>query len=291
VHYEGVIIRPPSEAHSLLIQVTTGCSHNKCTFCGTYKWNKKFGIKDFDTIRADIDEAAPYGPFPRVFLPDGDALIMPMRKLVPVLEYLNEKLDGLERIGVYGNAKSILRKTPEELEELRKLKLDIVYMGVETGNRELLARVKKGVSYEQMVEAGRKAIDAGLTLSVTVLLGLGGVEASQLHARDTARILTEIDPQYVGALTLMLIPGTPIAEDAGAGKFQMPDEFGFLEELGTIIGNSDLTHCFFASNHASNYLPIKGWLPEEKERLLGIINRVLESRDPKMLKPEYLRAL
>ncbi len=289
--YEGMIIRPPSEANSLLVQVTTGCSHNKCTFCGTYKWEKRFRIKSFEEIAEDIDEASEFGRIPRVFLPDGDALIIPQRKLLPIMEYFNKKITGLRRISVYGNAKSILRKSPEELKELKDLKLGIVYLGVETGNEDLLKKVNKGATYDQMVEAGRKVIDAGIKLSTTVLLGLGGVEGSRAHAMDTARILTDIDPHYAGALTLMLIPGTPMGDDYQAGKFQLPDKFGFLEELGTIIGQSDFSRCFFASNHASNYLPIKGTLPKDKERLLDIIQGVLDKRDPSMLKPEEFRAL
>ncbi len=225
------------------------------------------------------------------FTHTGDEPLIPQRKLVPILEYFNKKIKGLRRISVYGNAKSILRKSPEELKELKDLKLGIVYLGVETGNEELLKKINKGATYDQMVEAGRRVIDADLKLSTTVLLGLGGVDGSRAHAMDTARILTDIDPHYAGALTLMLIPGTPMGDDYQAGNFQLPDKFGFLEELGTIIGQSDLSRCFFASNHASNYLPIKGTLPKDKERLLGIVQEVLDKRDPGMLKPEEFRAL
>jgi radical SAM superfamily enzyme YgiQ (UPF0313 family) len=171
--YEGVIIRPPSEAHSLLLQISLGCSHNKCTFCGTYK-EKRFRIKELNEIEEDILEAAGYGRFERVFLCDGDALIIPQKKLVPILESINANIRGLKRIGTYGNAKSILRKTPEELKQLRKLGIKIVYLGVETGNEFLLNKINKGVDYKQMVEAGRRVKEAGIKLSVTVLLGIGG---------------------------------------------------------------------------------------------------------------------
>ena len=288
--YEGVIIRPPSEANSLLLQVTAGCSHNKCNFCGTYK-GKRFRIKEFSEIEEDILEASSYGFIERVFLCDGDALIIPQRKLVPILESLRENIRGLKRIGTYANAKSILRKTPDELRQLRELGIKIVYLGVETGNEELLGRINKGVNYDQMVEAGKRIKDAGITLSVTVLLGIGGRDKSMDHALDTAKILTEIDPDYVGALTVMIIPGTSLHEEYMSGKFELPDTFGFLEELGTIIANSNFTDCFFTSNHASNYLPIRARMPKEKDETVKLIHSVIQSGNHKILRPEFMRAL
>jgi len=200
--YEGLIIRPPIEAYSLLLQVTTGCSHNKCTFCGTYR-QKKFKIKPLEQIKKDIHEARHYDDVDRVFLCDGDALIIPQPRLEEILELINKNLPDIERIGTYANAKSILRKSDEELKKLRALGLKIIYLGVETGNKELLEEIHKGVTYEQMVEAGRRVKEAGITLSVTVLLGLGGIEKSIEHAIDTARILSDMDPDYAGALTVM----------------------------------------------------------------------------------------
>jgi radical SAM superfamily enzyme YgiQ (UPF0313 family) len=288
--YEGVIIRPPSEAHSLLLQITVGCSHNKCTFCGTYK-EKRFRIKGLDEIEEDIVEAAGYSQFQRVFLCDGDALIIPQKKLVPILESINTNIRGLKRIGTYGNAKSILRKTPEELKQLRKLGLKIVYLGVETGNDALLHKINKGVDYRQMVEAGRRVKEAGIKLSATVLLGIGGKENSMDHASDTAKILTEMDPDYVGALTVMIIPGTLLHNEYISKTFELPDTFGFLEELGTIVSNSDFTNCFFTSNHASNYLPIRARMPEEKEETVRLIYDVIAADDRKILRPEFMRGL
>ncbi|MBN2516452.1 MAG: radical SAM protein [Deltaproteobacteria bacterium] len=288
--YEGVIIRPPSEAHSLLLQITVGCSHNKCTFCGTYK-EKKFRIKGLGEIEEDILEAACYGRFERVFLCDGDALIIPQKKLVPILESIRTNIQGLKRIGTYGNAKSILRKTPEELKQLRKLGLKIVYLGVETGNESLLNKINKGVDYKQMVEAGRRIKQAGMKLSATVLLGIGGKDKSLDHARDTAKILTDIDPDYVGALTVMIIPGTPLHDEYISKTFELPDTFGFLEELGTIVSKSDFTNCFFTSNHASNYLPIRARMPEEKEETVRLICTVISANDRKILRPEFMRGL
>jgi len=238
-----MVIRPPSEAGSLLLQVTVGCSHNKCTFCPTYK-GERFRIKTFDEIEEDILEASGYGYIDRIFLCDGDVLIMPMRKLAPVLESINSNIKGVNRIGLYANAKSILRKTPEELLELRNLGVKIAYLGVETGNDEILETIQKGANARQMVEAGQKIKAAGIKLSVTVLLGIGGKTKSMDHALDTARVLTEIDPDYVGALTVMVVPGTTLYEEQMSGKFELPDKFGFLEELGIMVANSDFTECF-----------------------------------------------
>jgi len=285
-----MVIRPPSEAGSLLLQVTVGCSHNKCTFCPTYK-GEKFRIKAFDEIEEDILEASGYGYIDRIFLCDGDVLIMPMKKLVPVLESINRNIKGLKRIGLYANAKSILRKTPEELLELRNLGVKIVYLGLETGNDEILEKIQKGANARQMVEAGQKIKEAGITLSVTVLLGIGGRAKSMEHALDTARVLTEIDPDYVGALTVMVVPGTALYEEQMSGRFELPDKFGFIEELGIMVANSDFTNCFFTSNHASNYLPIRARMPQEKDKTTELIQRVIESSNKKMLRPEYLRGL
>ena len=288
--YEGFIIRPPSEAYSLLLQVTVGCSHNKCTFCGTYR-QKKFRIKSLEQIKKDLREASHYENVEKVFLCDGDALIIPQPRLEEILKLINDNLPDIERIGTYANAKSILRKSVDELKKLRDLGLKIIYLGVETGNVELLQKIKKGVTYEQMVEAARRVKEAGIILSVTVLLGLGGIEKSIEHAIDTAKILTDMDPDYVGALTLMLVPETELYEDYLAGRFVLPDKFGFIRELYLMIANSNFTNCYFTSNHASNYLPIKAYLPREKEKILKMISSVIEEKDLSQIRPEYLRGL
>jgi radical SAM superfamily enzyme YgiQ (UPF0313 family) len=288
--YEGMIIRPPSEARSLLLQVTVGCSHNKCTFCGTYK-GERFRIKSYEEIEEDIIEAGTYGRIEKIFLCDGDAFIIPQRKLVPILKSMHTHIKGIKRIGTYANAKSILRKTPDEISELRDLGVGIVYLGVETGNEALLEQIKKGANYGQMVQAGKMIKDAGIELSVTVLLGIGGIEKSREHALDTARILSEIDPDYAGALTVMTVPGTELYEDYRNGRFILPDVFGFLEELGIMIANSKFTKCFFTSNHASNYLPLRVRLPEQKEEAVRLIYNVISSRNNRALRPDYLRGL
>jgi radical SAM superfamily enzyme YgiQ (UPF0313 family) len=290
MEYEGIVIRPPSEAESLILQVTLGCSHNRCAFCPTYK-GRRFRIKDLELIKQEIDEVASYGPFRKAFLADGDALIIPQPKLLAILEYLNEKISGLRRVGIYGNAKSILRKNVEELKALEERKLGIVYLGVETGDPALLEKVRKGATYEQMVEAGRRVMEAGITLSVTVLLGLGGAGYGQEHALATAKILSDIDPDFASALTLMAVPGTPLYEDMKAGRFQLPSPFELLEELGTIVAHSNFSRCYFTSNHASNYLPIKARMPKDKEAVVNLIQKVISSQDRSRLRPEFLRGL
>ena len=288
--YEGLIIRPPSEAYSLLLQVTTGCSHNKCTFCGTYR-QKKLKIKPLEQIKKDLREASSYDDVDKVFLCDGDALIIPQPRLEEILKLVNDNLPDISRIGTYANAKSILRKSVDELKTLRSLGLKIIYLGVETGNVDLLKKINKGVTYEQMVTAARRVKEAGIILSVTVILGLGGIEKSIEHARDTAKILTDIDPDYAGALTLMFVPETELYEDYLAGRFVLPDKFGFIRELYMMIAESNFTNCYFTSNHASNYLSVKAYLPREKEKILKMISSVIKEEDLSRIRPEYLRGL
>ena len=287
--YDGMIFRPPSEADSLILQVTVGCSYNRCTFCGAYQ-GKRFRIKHFEEIKEDIDEASLY-KIRRVFLADGDALAIPQEKLLQILSYLKEKLKGLERVGIYANAKDILRKDVKELKALKELGLGIIYLGLESGDPEVLNRIKKNATVEQLIGAGKRVKESGILLSVTVILGLGGVEGSQRHAIETGKVLSEMDPDYVGALSLMIVPGTPIEKEIEAGRLVLPTPFGLIQELEMMIRNSQFTRCFFASNHASNYLPLRIRLPEQKEEALKRIREVLKKKDPDLLRPEYLRAL
>ena len=291
MNYEGMIFRPPSEAGSLILQVTVGCSYNRCTFCGAYQ-GKSFRIKRFEEIQEDIDEASSYrSQIQRVFLADGDALAMPQRELLRILEYVKLRLNRVERVGIYANAKDILRKDVEELKALKNLGLGILYLGLESGNPEILKRIKKNGTVDQLIRAGRRVKESGILLSVTVILGIGGVEKSQAHAADTGKVLSEMDPDYVGALSLMVVPGTPIEKEIETGKLVLPTPFGMIQELETMIEHCHFTHCFFASNHASNYLPLRVQMPEEKEDALRRIREVLQRKDPALLRPEYLRAL
>ncbi len=292
MYNEQVIVRPPSEANSFLLPVTLGCSHNKCTFCGTFT-GIKFRIRPLEDIKRDIDKVAENYSWSmrRVFLENGDALICPQRRLVEVLKYLSEKFPRLHRIGTYATPQSALIKSVDELKELNQLGLKIAYLGVETGDEELLKKINKGASYDEIVEAGRKIKQAGITLSVTVILGLGGIEGSKRHALGTARILTDLDPDFAGALTIMLVPGTPLHKEWEDGKFTLISPFQSLEELKIIIENSNFTNCFFTANHASNYLPIKARLPQQKAEILKLIDEVLTSKDMSRLRPEFIRAL
>ncbi len=290
--YVGHVIRPPSEAYSLILQVTVGCSHNQCTFCGTYK-DQKFRFKDMGTIKRDIDEAAGYRhPFTKAFLADGDVLVLPNGTILEIIGYLKKKIRSVERIGVYGNTKAILKKTPGELEELKSAGLGIVYQGIESGNREVLRRIRKGAFPHRMAEAAKKVMDAGILLSQTVLLGIGGTEMSDAHAADTGRLLGEMSPDYASALTVMILPNTSLYSEYRSGRFSLPDKFGLLSELRTILRNMEVTKkCYFTSNHASNYLPIQATLPGDKGKVLEMLDRIIENKDERILKPEHMRAL
>ena len=291
MHYEGNCIRPPSEAYSILIQVTLGCSHNKCTFCGTYG-DKRFTIKDDETILSDILFASKYMKRQdRVFLMDGDALIIPQKRLVWILDRIKEHLPWVKRVGTYANAKGIKMKTLEELITLREKGLGIVYLGVETGDDELLKKICKGSSSQHLVNMGRKVREAGIKLSVTVLLGIAGNDSakSMAHARATGELLSAMDPNYVGALTVMLIPGTPLYEAYKRGEFQLLNERETLVELREMIAGTHLSRGMFFSNHASNYLPIKARLPKGKDAALAQIDAALAGDIG--LRPEWSRAL
>ena len=289
MHYEGTIIRPPSEANSILLQVTVGCSRNKCTFCGTYA-GERFRIKSDDIIMQDIAFAAAYCRRQRrVFLCDGDALILPRQRLVRILQAIRDQLPWVTRVGAYANAKSLKLKTPEELSEFRRLGLGILYMGLESGDDATLKRINKGADSVAMIAMGAKAREAGFKLSVTVILGIAGRERSQIHARETGRVLSAIDPDYVGALSLMLIPGTPLYEEWRSGAFTLIEPSEMLEELRTMLSETRLSQGLFHANHASNYLPIRARLPKDKEAILTMIDRALEGKVA--LKPEFMRAL
>ncbi len=303
------ILRPPSEWRSYFLPLTNGCSNNTCTFCRYY--GSKLQIRDVDDVKSEIDALALFvqkgirlpdisrvvyavaqgWDGKKVFLQDGDALVYPFPKLVEVLQYLNEKLPFVERIGIYATPQDILRRSTDELKELARLKVGIFYTGLETGDDELLQKIGKGVSSAEMVEAGKKVKEAGIVFSVTIILGLGGVEGSKTHVFATARVLTEIDPEYAGALTLTLVPGTPLYEQWQRNEFHPISPFESLEELKSIIENSDFTDCFFSSMHASNYLSVRGRLPQDKARMLSEIEVLLAERDPSLLRPEFLRGL
>ncbi len=287
----GQIFRPPSEADSLLLQVTVGCTHNRCTFCRMYV-GTTFRTKAWDVVAADIEEAAAIGPvYRRLFLCDGDALILSTEKLLRILRAIRERLPWVERVGTYGDSRSVLKKSVAELVELRDAGLGIVYHGLESGDDEVLTRVQKGGTRAEAIATAERLRESGITHSVMVLLGVGGAELSRRHAESTATCLTEMDPRYVGALTTMVVPGTRLHEQQRDGEFELPNKFGLLAELRTIVADSDFTRCRFSSNHASNYLPIRCELPRDKVEVVTVLDRVLASADESVLKPEWLRGL
>jgi radical SAM superfamily enzyme YgiQ (UPF0313 family) len=303
------IIRPPSEWRSYFLPLTAGCSNNTCTFCAYY--GSKLQVRDTEDVKNEIDAlalfiqsgirlpnvsavvyaVAEHWDGERVFLQDGDALVYPFPRLKEVLRYLKQKLPRVERIATYATPQDILHRTPDELRELRELRLGILYTGLETGDGQLLRKIGKGVNPNQVVEAGKRVKAAGIKSSLTIILGLGGLEGSRNHVVETARVLTEIDPDYVGALTLTIVPGTPLYDEWQQGGFHPLSPFQSLEELKSIIENSNFTDCFFSSMHASNYLSIRGRLSQDKERMIKSLGAVLNKKDHSMLRPDFLRGL
>ncbi|MDY6835551.1 MAG: radical SAM protein [Chloroflexota bacterium] len=304
-----MIIRPPSEWKSYYLPMTSGCSNNTCEFCGYY--GSKLRIRPLADIKEEIDalslymrqrilvpgmsrtvyEIAHSWDGKRVFLQDGDALVYPTDKLIEALTYLNDEFPQLERIATYATTQDLLRCSVKQLEELRKLKLGIVYVGIESGDEEVLQTQRKGVSGWDIVSAGKKAKEAGIDLSVTVILGLAGSEGSEQHCIRTSEILSALDPEYAAALTLTLVPGTPLYKKAQGGKFHSISPWQSLQELKLIVEKCNLSHCFFSSMHASNYLAVRGVLPHEKDKMLRSIDSILTKEDVSMLRPEYLRGL
>ena len=289
INYDGDIIRPPSEANSIIVQVTVGCSHNRCTFCGAYK-DKKFRIRSDEEVMDNIAFAARYcGRQKRVFLADGDALILSQKRLVTLFERIKEHLPQVNRIALYGNAKAIRAKSVDELKKLKSLGLHRIYMGLESGDNIVLAAVKKGETDTSMIQAARLVKEAGIFLSVTVLLGLGGMKRSMPHARETARVLTLMEPKQIAALCLMPLGNTEIGAKYEKGEFKLPDAGGMLLELRELIKNIDCDPVQFMANHASNYLPLSGRLLRDRKAMLESIEQALLGNQA--LVPEQLRAL
>ncbi|MFW9913012.1 MAG: radical SAM protein [Candidatus Thorarchaeota archaeon] len=292
LEYEGSIWRPPSEARSLILQATVGCSHNACTFCVSYK-RKKYKVRGAHGISSDLNslDQAFKNRVRRVFLADGNALSMDTDDLREVLEVLHSELPQLERVGTYGYAKDVRDKSEDDLNALRTAGLGIVYLGLETGDDELLRWSRKGVTSKENVEACLKIRNANIPLSLTIILGLGGLEQSKRHAKRTAEALNKINPEYVGALTLMIPPGTPLYEMTKQKEFEPMSPFEILDEMKTLVTRLKLSECIFRTNHASNYLPIGGTLNRDRDRIIQVIQSVLETGDEKRLRPSHMRGL
>ena len=288
MRYEGDIYRPPGEWKSYLLQATIGCSNNTCTFCGMYL-DKKFHIRPIADILEDIRMAkAYYGDVERVFLCDGDAIIMRTQELLTILEALYRAFPSLQRVTTYAGPRSTLAKTPEELRTLREAGLTRAYLGVETGCDALLKQVKKGVDAAQMLEAGVRLREAGMDLWVMVILGLAGTgEPSRRHMLDTAAMMNEMKPRHLSALTLTLDPGTELYRDYRAGRFHPIPPRESLLEAKLLLENLTVDPLHFTCNHASNYLPLKGGLPEDRDRFLSMLDRALAGEQE--LRPEWSR--
>ena len=291
MRYHGMVIRPPSEADSYILQVTYGCSHNSCTFCGTYR-GKPFRIRPMEEVLEDIALAQERLPeTQRVFLADGNSLVLDTEQLVTILDALASAFPRLRRIRDLRQRRDILGKTNADLATLRQRNMHIVYLGLESGSDEVLRRVNKGITAGEMVEAVRKLKRAGIRASIIALLGLGGTDLSVEHAEETGRVVGVMDPEYLSMLTLMLVPGTELHRDWQAGDFRLPEPAGLLQELRQVVANLDgLSRCVFRTNHASNYLPLAGTLSRDKSRLLTAIDEAL-CRGRCALRPEAWRAL
>ena len=286
--YDMPLFRPPSEARSLIVQATIGCSHNRCTFCGMYKM-KKFRVKQVEEIKRELEMfRSYYGDVRRIFLADGNAMCMRAEDLVEVLRYARSLFPSLERISAYATPMDLLEKSVDELRWLREEGLSLVYLGVESGDDRILEEIRKGVSSTEMIEAGKKAIRAGMTLSITAITGLGGKDRSFEHAKNTAELLNRMQPHYTAFLTLMIVENTPLYMRLKKGEFRPLNQFEILRELRWVI--EDLNYrTVFRANHASNYLPIRANLPEDKEEVLRLIDYAMDH--PEVLRPEHLRGL
>lgn len=278
IQYSGAVYRPPSEAYSLIIQATLGCSHNKCAFCNMYK-AKNFSVRPLQTVLAELAWARrQYARIPRIFLADGDALILPMDYLMTVLSFVRKNIPECERVSVYGSPKSILGKSEEELNRLHVEGLGMVYMGLETGNEALLKKFCKGQPVEEVIHAGKKIKNSGIALSVTAISGLGGLENWEGHAVDTGKALSTMNPDYIGLLTLRVYRGTPLAQWVEEGSITLMDPLQLARETRLLLENTDSEGSVFRSNHASNYLVLKGTLNRDKPRLLAQLDEALEGK-------------
>lgn len=289
MRYEGRVFRPPSEAYSLIVQVTIGCSHNKCTFCDMYK-EKQFHLRKLEDVLEDFILARrAYRYIERVFLADGDALMRRTEDLAVILQHIRDTIPECKRVTSYGSPKSILTKTPEQLKLLHSLGLEMIYLGLESGCDAVLTHVHKGASADEIVLAGQMVKDAGMKLSVTAISGLGGTELWQEHAVGTAQAFSRMKPDYIGLLTLMFEGGTPLQKEWEAGKFQLLTAPQVAQETLLMLQHIDSEGSIFRSNHASNYLSLKGTLNRDRDAMCETLRRALDGE--LRYKNEAFRAL
>lgn len=290
MRYEAPLYRPPSEADAFILQATIGCSWNHCTYCDMYR-SKQFRVRSLDEILADVRTAERrFGAaVEKVFVADGDALVMDVELWEAILEACRKAFPRLRRVSAYATAMNLLAKSHDELSRLRKGGLSQLYIGPETGDELTFKRIAKGAGFEEHAEAAKRAHAAGMKLSAIFLLGAGGVERSQEHAEASARLVTAMDPEFFSLLTLTVVPGTPIAKMQAIGKFELPSVTRMLEELRTIVALAEPTDAVFRTNHASNYLPLGGRLPQDRARILEVVDRALAGGI--RLRPEWARGL
>ncbi len=290
MRYEGQIYRPPSEADAYILQATIGCSWNACVYCDMYR-DKRFRVRPREESLADLQEAArQFGPAVRkLFVADGDALTLPVDHWLALLEASRAGFPALTRVSCYAMARNILEKSPDELQRLREAGLTRLYIGPESGDDLTLKRIAKGSTFDEQVRAAETARAAGLELSVIVMLGVAGVERSQEHAARTAELVTAMDPAYLAALTTTVVPGTPLAQLVDRKRFELPGLAPMFRELRTIVADARPARCVFRTNHASNYLPLAGVLPDDRERIVATIDGALAGRVA--LRPERARGL
>ena len=289
MRYEGNIFRPPSEAYSLLLQVTVGCTHNKCTFCSMYK-DKQFHIRKLEDILEDLAWARRhYARVERIFLCDGDALALSVNKLMPILDYIREIFPECERVTAYARAEDALRKTDEELKQLYEAGLTMAYVGAESGSEKVLEDIHKGETRQQLIDGVKKIEASGMKASVTFISGLAGKAGWEEHAIESGKMISEMSPSYVALLTLIVDPSVPMAKDIESGKMELLSAEEVMKETLLMLENTEVTRkCVFRSNHASNYLSLKGNLPDDKEKMM---EQIREATSNHMFKDEMFRAL
>lgn len=290
MRYEGSVYRPPSEAYSLIVQVTIGCAHNKCTFCSMFK-DKRFRVRKVSEVLEDLDSARQhYRRVGRIFLADGDALVLQNKDLLVILDYIKELFPECERVGIYGSPQDVLRKSPAELSELRDHGIGIIYIGAESGSDKVLRDIKKGATRAEIIESVKRIESCGIPASVTFISGLAGKDGWEDHAVESGTMISEMEPSYVGLLTLITEPGTEMHQDIREGRFQLLSPMEVLRETELLLNNTNVNKtCVFRSNHASNYVSLKGDLPQDKERMLAQLRAAMNDAD--LLKDDRFRML
>jgi len=291
IRYEGKLYRPPSEGESLILQATIGCSYNRCTFCAMYR-DKRFRVRPIEELRAEITWAArSLPPVRKVFLADGDALIAKTSFLLQLLGELRAAFPDLRRVSCYASPQALQVRSVDDMRALRDAGLDLYYLGVESGDDRVLARLEKGVDAAEMIHVASKATEAGVSISTMILLGAGGRAGSLDHARASARVINAIRPRFVSTLVMTPVEGTPLWDEDQRGEVDELDPLELSVELREFVAGLELTGSIFRSNHASNFLPLAGTLPKDKARILAELDLVLARPENARFVPDWMRGL